>query len=179
MKCGDVAHADAIVGAKYLNMIAIQNRKLALGVSKPYAAEAVRELDHYACLRKILTTAIGCPDAIGQAVQAVTSERHPHSSAAILRDCLEECGLIAHLPGHVNSNPHDLDQTPQTVCSADPESLVRTTVCECHESALRSARLNDLAVRDTEQLGAICACGDPYRTVVIGGHSKVCALVLW
>src|SRR5262245_47722129 len=99
MNCGDITHADAIVAAKYLNVVTIQNRKLVLGTPKPHAAETVRELDQRARSANVLTTAIGCPDTIGQAVQAVTSQRDPHSSAVILCDCLEEGRLISNLIG--------------------------------------------------------------------------------
>src|SRR5262249_38631136 len=62
--------------------------------------------------------------------------------------------------------------------SAEPDSLVRTAVCESYNSALRIPRLN-LAVRDTEELGVLCSCCDPHRPLVIGGHSKISTLVLW
>src|SRR5262245_4304718 len=129
MNCGDVSDADAVVAAKYLDTIPIQNRKLALGGSKPHAAQAVGKLDHDPRLGKVVTTAIGCPETISQAVQAVTSERDPHSAAGVLCDCLEEGNLISNLLGQVNSNETTIGQTPETVCSADPESLVGTVVC--------------------------------------------------
>src|SRR5215469_4344400 len=101
-------------------MVTIQNRKLALGVAKPHAAQAVGELNHHACLRKVLAAAIGGPHSIGQTVQAVTSERNPHSSAAILCDCLEVRSLIGHLFGQINSYQTVTDQTPETRFHAEP-----------------------------------------------------------
>src|SRR6516225_2836386 len=113
-------------------MVAIQNSKLALGVPKPHPAEVVGEFNHHACLRKILATAIGCPHTIGQAVQAVTSERNPHSSLAILGNGLEKMSLIRHLFRKVNANQFGTDQVPESAISAEPDRFVRAPVGESH-----------------------------------------------
>src|SRR5262249_51985124 len=70
-----------------------------------------------------------------------------------------------------------IDQTPEPMCRADPESLVRTAVCESNQAALGLASIN-LAVRDTDEPGVLGARGDPHRSLVVGGHCKVCAFVL-
>src|SRR6516162_5178605 len=109
-------------------MVAIQNRKLALGVPKPHAPTAVGELNHHACLRKVLAAAVGCPHPVGQAVQAVASERDPHSSLAILSNSLEKGGLIRHLFWKFDANQIGTNQVPESARSAKPDSLVRTAV---------------------------------------------------
>src|SRR5262245_56558304 len=121
MNGSDVANVDAILGAEDLDVFALQDRKRAPGVPEPHSTQTVRELDQHACPRKVVTTTIGGPDVIGQAVQAMTSERHPHPSAAILCDGLEEGGPIRHLSGQVDSNQTPVDHTPQTAFCAEPE----------------------------------------------------------
>src|SRR5262249_48571316 len=172
-------HADAIVGAKYLNTVAIQNRKLALGVPKPHAAEAVGKFNDHTCLGKVVAATVRGPDTVGQAVQTVTAKRYPHSSAVILCDRLEEARRTGHLFGQVNADQTTIDETPETICCAEPDSLVRTAAYESHISApCEFPRLN-LAVRNTKELRPVCACHDPHRPLVICGHRKVCTIVLW
>src|SRR5262249_9774661 len=102
----------------------------------PHAAEDVSKFNEdHTCLAKVVVATVRVPTAVGQAIQAVTSERDPHVSAAILCDRLQEESLISNFFWQVYSNYMPIHKSPEASIPSQPESPIGTTVGESQRIA--------------------------------------------
>src|SRR5215213_3876204 len=81
---GDVTHSNSIIGTKHSDPISSQYRQLVVRITKPHTAHAVGEFTDDTRTWKIFAATKRCPNAIRQPVQAMTPERDPETTIAIL-----------------------------------------------------------------------------------------------
>src|SRR6202035_1085607 len=127
---------------------------------------------HDACFGKVFAATIRCPSAVCESIQSVASKRNPESSELILGNRLQEKSLIHHFTGEVDLNQIATHKVPESPSPAEPKGLIRCAVGKSRIARRRPPQLGRIAghlIKRGEAPGGSKV--DPYRSMVIGGHS--------